>query len=42
MEEQDPAGGGERQVVKLVEDDEIGVGESRLRSIMMIVPAAGL
>src|ERR1700734_3646770 len=27
MEEQGPAGGAERQVTKLVEDDEIGVGE---------------
>ena len=27
MEEQGPAGGAERQVAKLVEDDEIGVGE---------------
>src|ERR1700677_235692 len=29
MEEQGPAGGAERQVAKLVEDDEIGVGEPR-------------
>ena len=29
MEEQCPAGGAERQVAKLVEDDEIGVGEPR-------------
>ena len=29
MEEQRPAGGAERQVAKLVEDDEIGVGEPR-------------
>src|SRR5260370_42446971 len=29
MEEQGPAGGAERQVTKLVEDDEIGVGEPR-------------
>jgi hypothetical protein len=29
MEEQGPAGGTERQVAKLVEDDEIGVGEPR-------------
>jgi hypothetical protein len=27
MEEQGSAGGAERQVAKLVEDDEIGVGE---------------
>jgi hypothetical protein len=27
MEEQGPAGGAERQIAKLVEDDEIGVGE---------------
>ena len=27
MEEQGPTGGAERQVAKLVEDDEIGVGE---------------
>ena len=27
MEEQGPAGGAERQVAKLVKDDEIGVGE---------------
>jgi hypothetical protein len=27
MEEQGPAGGAERQVARLVEDDEIGVGE---------------
>jgi hypothetical protein len=27
MEEQGPARGAERQVTKLVEDDEIGVGE---------------
>jgi hypothetical protein len=27
MEEQGPAGGAERQVSELVEDDEIGVGE---------------
>ena len=29
MEEQRPAGGAERQVAELVEDDEIGVGEPR-------------
>src|SRR5271168_4528664 len=29
MEEQGPAGGAERQVAKLVEDDEVGVGEPR-------------
>src|SRR5580693_3218153 len=29
MEEQGPAGGAERQVTQLVEDDEIGVGEPR-------------
>jgi hypothetical protein len=29
MEEQGSAGGAERQIAKLVEDDEIGVGESR-------------
>src|ERR1700685_228885 len=29
MEEQGPAGGAERQVTKLVKDDEIGVGEPR-------------
>ena len=29
MEEQGPAGGAERQVAKLVEDDEIGVREPR-------------
>ena len=29
MEEQGPAGGAERQIAKLVEDDEIGVGEPR-------------
>src|SRR5258707_11186640 len=29
VEEQGPAGGAERQVAKLVEDDEIGVGEPR-------------
>src|SRR5271154_4490330 len=29
MEQQGPAGGAERQVAKLVEDDEIGVGEPR-------------
>jgi len=29
MEEQGPAGGAERQVAKLVEDDEIEVGEPR-------------
>src|SRR5271168_4047036 len=29
MEEQGPAGGAKRQVAKLVEDDEIGVGEPR-------------
>ena len=29
MKEQGPAGGAERQVAKLVEDDEIGVGEPR-------------
>src|ERR1700692_2242415 len=29
MEEQRSAGGAERQVAKLIEDDEIGVGESR-------------
>jgi hypothetical protein len=29
MEEQRPAGGAERQVAKLVEDDEIGVSEPR-------------
>ena len=29
MEEQGPAGGVERQVAKLVEDEEIGVGEPR-------------
>src|SRR5258708_14067958 len=29
MEEQGPSGGAERQVAKLVEDDEIGVGEPR-------------
>src|ERR1700733_12191855 len=29
MEEQGSAGGAERQVTKLVEDDEIGVGEPR-------------
>ena len=29
MEEQGPAGGAERQVAKLVEDDEIGVDEPR-------------
>ena len=29
MEEQGPAGGAERQVAKLVEDQEIGVGEPR-------------
>ena len=29
MEEQGPAGGAERQVAELVEDDEIGIGEPR-------------
>jgi hypothetical protein len=29
VEEQGPAGSAERQVAKLVEDDEIGVGEPR-------------